>query len=69
MSKALSPKRQNLPVNNEGNQLTLNPQKVDIRRNTVALDMGKQVGREKIKDTDEGNMMTLSPHKIQRCVE
>ena len=67
MSKALSPKRQTLPVNEEGNQLTLNPQKV-TKRNAVALDMGKQVGRtdESKKDMDEGNMLKLSPHKIQR---
>ena len=67
MSKALSPKRQTLAVNEEGDRLILNPRKA-TKRNAVALDMGKQVGRtdESKKDMDEGNMLKLSPHKIQR---
>ena len=67
MSKALSPKRQTLAVNEEGDRLILNPRKA-TKRNAAALDMGKQVGRtdESKKDTDEGNMLKLSPHKIQR---
>ena len=69
MSKALSPKRQTLAVNDEGHRLILNPKKPG-KRNAVALDMGKQVGRaeESKKDTDEGNVLQISPHKIQRFV-
>ena len=65
MSKALSPKRQALPVDDEGNRLILNPQKPG-KRNAVAIDMGKQMGRESKTDMDEGNVLKLSPHKIQR---
>ena len=66
MSKGLSPKRQALPAYDEGNRLILNPNKPS-KRNGVALDMAKQVGRadESKKDTDEGNVLKLSPHKIQ----
>ena len=67
MSKGLSPKRQALPTNDEGNRLILNPKKPS-KRNAVALDMGKQIGRESKTDTDEGNMLKLSPHKIQRYI-
>ena len=67
MSKVLSPKRQTLLVNDEGQRLVLNPRKL-AKRNAVALEMDKQVGRESKMETEEGDVLKLSPHKIQRCV-
>ena len=70
MSKAPSPGRQRLPVNDEGDRLVLYPKKAKSGPK-AAVDMSKQIGHfqdEGKQDVDEGNVLQLSPHRIKSCV-
>ena len=70
MSKAPSPGRQRLLVNDEGNRLVLYPKKAKTGPK-AAVDMSKQIGHfqdEGKHDVDEGNMLKLSPQPVKLYV-
>ena len=70
MSKAPSPGRQRLPVNDEGDRLVLYPEKAKSGAK-AAVDMSKQIGHfqdEGKQDVDEGNVLKLSPRPVKLCV-